>query len=139
MSDPKPNYPYVEYLVTRNPGRPNQHEDQWFFNLESSAGTFEQVQHYEMKGWPIVGYGNLIQPLARGGILSSDTMADEHAKIKLHIDNQLRLRTKAVQVDRAERLVALPEDVRPAARETIASRIEKAKSQERRNEPAAAE
>ncbi len=119
-AEQKPSFPYVEFLVTRNPGKPNESREQWFFNLESSAGTFEHVQRYEMKGWPIVGYGNLLHQVARGGVIAADTMADEHAKIRTHVDNQLLIRNQAVASARKEFAAEIERD-------SIARKIEKAK------------
>lgn len=91
----RPSFPYVAYLATRNPGKPTEYKDVFFFNLESSSGTFENVQKYEMKGWPIIEYGNLLQPSAIGGVTTAENIVDEHTKIRKHIDNQLVMRSMA--------------------------------------------
>src|SRR4051812_42264157 len=83
----KPKYPYVEFLATRNKGKPDEVKEPFFFNLESAAGTFDNVLRYSMKGWPIIGYGNLLPATAGGGVTTADSMGDEHQKIRSHIDN----------------------------------------------------
>ncbi len=130
MSDPgiidyenmeKPRYPFVAFLATRNKGQKGKEcKDVFFFNLESASGTYANVQKYEMKGWPILGYGNLLRPDTVGGVSTAENMMDEHTQIRNHIDNQLSMRAMAREELRREMEAA--ERARPASLEEKAQR-----------------
>jgi hypothetical protein len=121
----KPRYPFVAFLATRNKGvKGKEFKDVFFFNLESSAGTYANVQKYEMKGWPILGYGNLLRNDGIGGISTAENMVDEHTQIRNHIDNQLAMRKMAREDLKREMEAA--ERTRPASLEERLQRSAKA-------------